>query len=265
MREAVASAAGRARPGPRGRGRVVFDPPWTTERIIAGRPAPASRRAGSRHPSPAGPRCPSPSTSPSRARGAARGGRSSRTRSARRPAGRSATARIAASRSSSSNRSEPWMPRRRTHPGGWASSVRARWARGSPRSRSRPATRSRCTTSRRAPSSSRGPGSPTASAGGPRSSASTTAAPRTGWRRRIGRLRRVGTLDAVADGAFLVIEAAVEDLALKRVVFATLDARGRGGHDPRDQHERAAGRLDRRRRVAAVADRRPPLLQPGAR
>ena len=42
---------------------------------------------------------------------------------------------------------------------------------------------------------------------------------------RMVRLRRVNTLDAVADDAFLVIEAAVEDLALKRVVFATLDAR----------------------------------------
>lgn len=46
---------------------------------------------------------------------------------------------------------------------------------------------------------------------------------------RIGRLRRVDTLDAVADDAFLVIEAAVEDLALKRVVFATLDARAAAG------------------------------------
>ncbi len=42
---------------------------------------------------------------------------------------------------------------------------------------------------------------------------------------RIGRLQRVGALEEVPDGAFLVIEAAVEDLALKRVVFATLDAR----------------------------------------
>ena len=42
---------------------------------------------------------------------------------------------------------------------------------------------------------------------------------------QIGRLRRVDTLDAVAEDALLVIEAAVEDLALKRVVFATLDAR----------------------------------------
>ena len=41
---------------------------------------------------------------------------------------------------------------------------------------------------------------------------------------RIGRLEGVGTLEAVAQDAFLVIEAAVEDLALKRVVFATLDA-----------------------------------------
>ena len=41
---------------------------------------------------------------------------------------------------------------------------------------------------------------------------------------RIGRLEGVGTLEAVARDAFLVIEAAVEDLALKRVVFATLDA-----------------------------------------
>lgn len=46
---------------------------------------------------------------------------------------------------------------------------------------------------------------------------------------RIARLRRVDTLDAVADDAFLVIEAAVEDLALKRVVFATLDARAAAG------------------------------------
>ena len=46
---------------------------------------------------------------------------------------------------------------------------------------------------------------------------------------RIGRLRRVDTLDAVADDTFLVIEAAVEDLALKRVVFATLDARAAAG------------------------------------
>ena len=46
---------------------------------------------------------------------------------------------------------------------------------------------------------------------------------------RIGRLQRVDTLDAVAEGAFLVIEAAVEDLALKRVVFATLDARAAAG------------------------------------
>ena len=40
---------------------------------------------------------------------------------------------------------------------------------------------------------------------------------------RLARLRAVGSLAAVAD-ADLVIEAAVEDLALKRVVFATLDA-----------------------------------------
>jgi 3-hydroxybutyryl-CoA dehydrogenase len=41
---------------------------------------------------------------------------------------------------------------------------------------------------------------------------------------RIARLERVATLEAVARDADLVIEAAVEDLALKRVVFATLDA-----------------------------------------
>ena len=41
---------------------------------------------------------------------------------------------------------------------------------------------------------------------------------------RIDRLEKVGTLEAVAQDAYLVIEAAVEDLALKRVVFATLDA-----------------------------------------
>ena len=41
---------------------------------------------------------------------------------------------------------------------------------------------------------------------------------------RIGRLVPVGSLEAVAERADLVIEAAVEDLALKRVVFATLDA-----------------------------------------
>jgi 3-hydroxybutyryl-CoA dehydrogenase len=41
---------------------------------------------------------------------------------------------------------------------------------------------------------------------------------------RIERLEPVDSLEAVADRANLVIEAAVEDLALKRVVFATLDA-----------------------------------------
>ena len=41
---------------------------------------------------------------------------------------------------------------------------------------------------------------------------------------RIARLHAVDTLAGVAAGADLVIEAAVEDLALKRVVFATLDA-----------------------------------------
>ena len=41
---------------------------------------------------------------------------------------------------------------------------------------------------------------------------------------RTARLRAVDTLAAVAAGADLVVEAAVEDLALKRVVFATLDA-----------------------------------------
>ncbi|HEY6571386.1 MAG TPA: 3-hydroxyacyl-CoA dehydrogenase NAD-binding domain-containing protein [Candidatus Limnocylindrales bacterium] len=46
---------------------------------------------------------------------------------------------------------------------------------------------------------------------------------------QLGRLRRVDTLDAVAEDALLVIEAAVEDLALKRVVFATLDARAAAG------------------------------------
>ena len=46
---------------------------------------------------------------------------------------------------------------------------------------------------------------------------------------RIDRLEGVGTLDEVAQDAFLVIEAAVEDLALKRVVFATLDARAPSG------------------------------------
>jgi 3-hydroxybutyryl-CoA dehydrogenase len=46
---------------------------------------------------------------------------------------------------------------------------------------------------------------------------------------RIGRLEGVATLEAVAQDAFLVIEAAVEDLALKRQVFATLDARAPTG------------------------------------
>ena len=73
---------------------------------------------------------------------------------------------------------------------------------------------------------------------------------------RIGRLEGVGTLEAVAQDAFLVIEAAVEDLALKRVVFATLDAQAPTRDDPRDEHQRAAGGLDRRRRVAPVAHRR---------
>ena len=41
---------------------------------------------------------------------------------------------------------------------------------------------------------------------------------------RTARLHAVDTLAGVAAGADLVIEAAVEDLALKRVVFATLDA-----------------------------------------
>ena len=43
--------------------------------------------------------------------------------------------------------------------------------------------------------------------------------------RHIGRLEPVNTLEAVAADADIVIEAAVEDLALKRVVFATLDVR----------------------------------------
>ena len=43
--------------------------------------------------------------------------------------------------------------------------------------------------------------------------------------RHLGRLEPVGTLEAVAADADIVIEAAVEDLALKRVVFATLDVR----------------------------------------
>ena len=43
--------------------------------------------------------------------------------------------------------------------------------------------------------------------------------------RHLGRLEPVDTLEAVAADADIVIEAAVEDLALKRVVFATLDVR----------------------------------------
>jgi 3-hydroxybutyryl-CoA dehydrogenase len=40
---------------------------------------------------------------------------------------------------------------------------------------------------------------------------------------RLGRVRRVPTVDALADEAGIVIESALEDLALKRTIFRTLD------------------------------------------
>ena len=67
---------------------------------------------------------------------------------------------------------------------------------------------------------------------------------------RLDRVRHVPTVDGLADDADLVIESAVEDLALKRTVFRTLDDVADAERDPRHQHERALGRRQSRRRPA---------------
>ena len=64
---------------------------------------------------------------------------------------------------------------------------------------------------------------------------------------RLPRLHDARALDVLAAAApDLVIEAALEDLGAKRAIFRALDAATPPTVDPRDQHERAVGRCDRR-------------------
>ena len=134
-----------------------------------------------------------------------------------------------------------------------ASSGPARWAPGSPSSPSRPATTSGSTTSTRRPSS--------AAAGRIRDGLARRAArlgPRRGRDRRLGRRPPRAPPPAVdrstaSPAADLVIEAAVEDLDVKRSIFAALDARRAADADPRHEHERAVGRGHRRGDGAARA------------
>ena len=103
-----------------------------------------------------------------------------------------------------------------------ASWAPGRWARGSPRSRSRRATRSCCTTStkRRSRRGRAGPRRPGRRAAKLELDADSIDEWVDG---RLANLRTAVTLDAVAAAADIVIEAALEDLDLKRTIFGALD------------------------------------------
>ena len=128
-----------------------------------------------------------------------------------------------------------------------ASSVPGRWGPGSRRSPSRRAARSSSTTSTTAALER---GRERIRDGLARRAAKLGLDPDAS--RRLG--RRPGStgcatcrpLDGLADDADLVIESALEDLALKRTVFRTLDDVADPDGDPGHQHERALGRRDRR-------------------
>ena len=113
--------------------------------------------------------------------------------------------------------------RRRRCPRSSASSVPGRWAPGSARWRSRPAARSSSTTSTRRPSTA---GATRIRDGLARRAAKLDLDADTtdDWvEARLDRVRDVPTVDGLADEADLVIESALEDLALKRTIFRTLD------------------------------------------
>ena len=57
----------------------------------------------------------------------------------------------------------------------------------------------------------------------------------------LDRLRQAYTLEAVAGGADVVIEAALEDLGLKQAIFRALGAEAPAGTHPGFQHERPVG------------------------
>ena len=211
---------------------VTFAVPWTTDRISAeggaASGAPGSRRRAGLGRRRAGGLSRSSRASP--ARTAARDGPASRTRSARPSAARSTTARTAASRSKRSSRSDRGRPpgcqsarlpyRRR-------SSVPGRWAPASPRSRSKPATRSFSTTSTRRRSSAA-----VLESGGGLGRRAARLEPRRRQHRRLDRRSNgpaadARTLDAVGAEAEIVIEAALEDLELKRTIFRVARCRRR--------------------------------------
>ena len=75
---------------------------------------------------------------------------------------------------------------------------------------------------------------------------------------------RVGAAPSLGDlaGCDLVVEAAPEDLELKRELFAVAGRGLRPGDDPRHQHLLPAGDGDRRRSAEPRARRRHALLQP---
>ncbi len=75
------------------------------------------------------------------------------------------------------------------------------------------------------------------------------------------RLTTTKDLADVAAGAHVVIEAAVEDLAAKRAIFAELDRAARAGSAPGDQHLGPLGDRDRRGVDTPRPGGRAPLLQ----
>ena len=78
----------------------------------------------------------------------------------------------------------------------------------------------------------------------------------------LARLTTTDDLGALAS-CDLVIEAVIEEIALKRELFQTLEGLRRPGRDPRYEHERPLGHADRRFDRHAGARGRPALLQPG--
>ena len=169
-----------------------------------------------------------------------------------RRAGRSATARPAGSRSSSSNRSEPWIPTPTTRTGEGGGRRRGHDGRGDRAGRARGGRRRRAV--RRLAGRGRageGPDRGRPDAGGRRSSGLDDAGPRRGSRRGSTGSQAVDTLEAVA------ADAGPRDRGGGRgprpQAGGVRDARrpGAGRHDPRHQHQRPARRGDRRRRRPA--------------
>ena len=237
----------RASPPSAGRSRstTTFEVPWTSDRItppgraaLAGGRDRAADRRSRRHD--ARPRVPCPHCGSRGPSWTARSGRPS--------AGRSTTAATAASRSRRSSRSDRGRDRvdrssrrrrrgrddgRRHRPGRARGRPRGRpLRRRRGRDRARPRRGSATALTRRAARLDLDPDTIDDWVDGPP-----------------GRLaRRADARRGSAPRPDLVIEAALEDLAVKRTIFRALDAATRRRRDPRHEHERAVGRGDRRAR-----------------